>query len=515
MSPAAERAGQICHLELESLQHSLDPQIRDLERRIRTNTAQHGAIHSQLYDRPMPASDLRLLAMAAALTILTLLFAPTFLVSAATNVVALTMFSVPVVWAAVLGVALSFTATGAGAVAFAELLKNRFARALTALLVAGMLFWGLFDFNKARGYLPQAYPAREVSEQYVDSAEPLTTSPGAKLESSKSLEQTVNDLLGSFSIKVMLATDLAVGLLFALMVGIWTDEDFRGWRTGHWLGWQIRRGEKKLRRLISVIEVAKRQMLIGIEQGLQFLRRRHQPYLQAIPVVIALLLLTPSARAQSNCKRLEGIVIDISGSVAKKAPGTDLFRSYLLGAKRLLQTVPGETCVWVFAISTESFGSVPTLLRGHTPAARGIFMDQLSNARMQLVSAFESKSGSLSPSASGTDILGALWRVRAAFESAPKGAVKELFIFSDGVQETRDFDMPALLPLGTQRMIEFTKSNGLLVPLENVRVSFFGASTLGLTPGTWNAVRDFWMRYFKEAGAELAAYSSEASPERR
>jgi hypothetical protein len=82
------------------------------------------------------------------------------------------------------------------------------------------------------------------------------------------------------------------------------------------------------------------------------------------------------------------------------------------------------------------------------------------------------------------------------------------------MNESANFNMPALLPAGPEKMIERAKANSLMVPLSGYRVHVIGASPAGLSPQTWNAFRTIWTLYFREAGAELVSYSAECSTER-
>jgi len=63
--------------------------------------------------------------------------------------------------------------------------------------------------------------------------------------------------------------------------------------------------------------------------------------------------------------------------------------------------------------------------------------------------------------------------------------------------------------LGSERMLERAKANGLVVPLHGYRIHVLGAAPAGLNPHTWNTVKAFWTLYFPEAGAELVTYSLE------
>ncbi|SRR5258708_23696990 len=125
----------------------------------------------------------------------------------------------------------------------------------------------------------------------------------------------------------------------------------------------------------------------------------------------------------------------------------------------------------------------------------------------------------MSPEAQGTDIIGGLWHLKTLFESNPKSDTsdvvsKTIWIFSDMMNETKDFPMPALLEMGPEQMLERAKANGLLVPLNGYKVYIYGASPSGLTPQAWVSIKNFWTMYFSAVGAELDLYSAECSPQR-
>lgn len=99
--------------------------------------------------------------------------------------------------------------------------------------------------------------------------------------------------------------------------------------------------------------------------------------------------------------------------MGKGGANSDLFREYLFSVKKLLLTEPPNSRVWVSVITTESFGSVRSLVKGLTPEARGVFTDDLNRARHQPAANFEAKSAGLTPTAAGTDIIGGLWQLKA------------------------------------------------------------------------------------------------------
>jgi hypothetical protein len=91
---------------------------------------------------------------------------------------------------------------------------------------------------------------------------------------------------------------------------------------------------------------------------------------------------------------------------------------------------------------------------------------------------------------------------------------KTIWIFSDMVNETKEFPMPAFLDLGPQRMLERVKSQRLVVLLKSYRVHIYGASTNNLTPQAWMTVKQFWSEYFLATSAELISYSGLCDVER-
>ena len=127
-------------------------------------------------------------------------------------------------------------------------------------------------------------------------------------------------------------------------------------------------------------------------------------------------------------------------------------------------------------ISTDSFGGVHEVLKGWTPESDGIFTYDLTRARRQLVATFEVNGSGMLPIAAGTDIIGGLWHMKAFFESRAdsysSGSTKRIWIFSDMMNETAKFPMPALLGTGPERMLERANAEGLLVPRMATRFMF-------------------------------------------
>ena len=73
---------------------------------------------------------------------------------------------------------------------------------------------------------------------------------------------------------------------------------------------------------------------------------------------------------------------------------------------------------------------------------------------------------------------------------------------------------PQLLEIGPERMFERAKANGLVIPMVRYKIYVLGASPAGLTPKSWMTMKIFWKMYFRAAGAELVAYSTDCNVQR-
>jgi hypothetical protein len=273
---------------------------------------------------------------------------------------------------------------------------------------------------------------------------------------------------------------------------------------------------QRIAELLSSIEVGKKRCTAGILRAQNIQAKRRPPYHHALSIFLVLVLFAARAARAQTIERYEGILIDTSGSISRGGTTNELFHEYLISTKNLLLTEPPNSRVWVSSISTDSFGGAPDILKGWTPDARGVFTGQINRARCELASRFEVKSSGMAPVASGTDIIGGLWRLKALFESSPGSDTshvlpKTIWIFSDMMNETKEFPMPALIEMGPDKMLDRARANGLLVPLNGYKVCVYGASTSGVTPQAWAAIRKFWAMYFSVVGAELATYSAEGA----
>jgi hypothetical protein len=506
-----EAAKEICAAHLYAYDDELRPSITDLESGISERRTASAALCSHLYDRDQPVSDARMLSHRIRTAIVGLLTVLDALGSTSAHIITLYLFG----WgisSAFIGPALTGLAVVAGYLVFDRLLSaSKLLQGVVITAAALLAFWGLLQWSQARAMvLAHAESSTESSQSYVDGA----ADTNDQKPPDQSNEQAARQAQREAWIKLMLSADLVLGILLGHFVRMRTDEDYSAWCKVKALYKEIGQMELERNSLLALIEIAKKKCIAGILRAMHTPTKKHPPYFRWLPLfVVAVVLITLPAPAQ-EVTRQEGILIDISGSIGGGGANNDLFREYLQGVKRLLETEPPSSRVVVSVITTDSFGSVRELLKGWTPEVHGIFSDELNHARRQLASSFMVKSGSLIPIAAGTDIIGGLWHLKALLESgtaehAP--SKREIWIFSDMMNETAALPMPALLATGPERMLEHAKASGLSVPLNGYRIHVLGASTRALTPQAWNTIKGFWTAYFQDAGAELVSYSAEVN----
>jgi hypothetical protein len=515
-------AEQICGLHIHAFADELQPQISDLDGRIDTNLVRTRALHSHLYDRPVPVSDAAMLARDHAVPVLVMLCAIAGIGSIIGHSMTFYLMGMGTS-AVVIGIGMTGVAIVAGHQLFESLLvQNKHLKAFTVAGVAVLCFWGLLEIAMTRTALVTKSASSDTAngtQSFVDSASSAEAANESAEPDSQSSEEAMRDKLGRAFVKIMLACDIALGLLVGILAAFLKEEDYTAWRKLKNITEEIKTMQKRKRELLSLVEIAKKKCWAGILRARHFHRRNAVTFHRALGCVLlgsALLLNNTSLNGQS-LGRYEGILIDVSGSIGSGGASDDLFREYAQGVRHLLLTEPQSSRVVVSTITTESFGSVREILKGWTPETHGVFADNLTRAQKQLASSFEANASALAPIAGGTDIFGALWRLKALMGSDPQvrpGATREIWIFSDMVNETAALMMPALVANGPHKMLQQTKTNGLLVPLRGYKVHVSGASMRGLSPQSWNAIKDFWTAYFREAGAELAEYDPHTDPGR-
>jgi hypothetical protein len=510
---------QICALHLHAYDNELQPELARANSQMLANQHRGAALHSHLYDRPIPVSDAAMLTHALGCRILltlTALASIACLVGNNTTFILLG-YGLPVSLVGAIGItALPLVV---GHLAYEKIVAGHRGLQIVVIAVMALLCFGaLIKLGEARHDMVGRATATTATNSYVD--EPAADTPNPEPKPKDASESSIHETFGQAMLWFMIAADIALGLLVGLLVRMHTDEDYAAWAKLKKLRELVTSRERRISELVATIEIAKKRCMAGILRAENTQTKRRPPYHQALTIFFLLVaLFTARPTTAQNVEHYEGILIDTSGSISRGGTTNELFRKYLVSARKLLLTEPPNSRVWASSISTDSFGGTHEIVKGWTPDARGVFTDDLNRARHELASSFEKNSSRMAPMAQGTDIFGGLWHLKALFESSPKSdtpgvASKTIWIFSDMMNETKDFPMPALIEMGPEQMLERAKANGLLVPLNGYKVYIYGASPSGLTPQAWVSIKNFWTMYFSAVEAELDSYSAECSPQR-
>src|SRR6185437_54260 len=192
-------AEQICGLHIHAFADELHPEISDLDRGINTNLGRTRALHSHLYDRPLPVSDAAMLARDHTVPILITLGAIAGVASIISHSMTFYLMGMGIL-ALVIGVGMTGVAVVAGHQLFESMLvQHKQLKALTVALVAGLCFWGLLEIAMTRTRLLEKSASSDAAngaESFVDSAPNSEVISESSASEPQSSEEATRDKLG-------------------------------------------------------------------------------------------------------------------------------------------------------------------------------------------------------------------------------------------------------------------------------------------------------------------------------
>lgn len=506
-----QEAVEQCGLHLYAYEQHLQPEIREANTELEDAKHKYVSLRSGLYGRPIAVSDANMLSQEQRITVAAIFAALAVLGCLGANIAIFALAGAGLMASLV---ALGFTIFPvlAGHLAFESVVsKSRRLVAAVALGIVILIGAGFVKVGLARRDLTDRALTTTAPTSYVEGENPTNDPSDQEPLPQPNSEAETKRALSDGALFFIIATELAAGLFIGQIVHWATDEDYVVWRRMKKLAELIAAFERRIADLISRSELAKKYCLAGILRAENTRPKPRPPYFRALALIIACILVLGFPSWAQTIDHYQGILIDASASISRGGKSNALFHEYLMATKNLLLREFPSSRVWVSTISTESFGN-REILKGWTPESHGVFTDDLNRARRQLASAFETKSSTMSPVSSGTDIFGALWHFKALVESQAGSASapsKEVWIFSDMMNETKEFPMPELVGFGPQQMLERAKSEGLLVQMKGYEVHVCGASMAGMSAKEWTVVKEFWANYFSEARAELTSYSAD------
>jgi len=503
---------QQCGLHLHAYEDHLQPQIRESNTNACDARHEHAALRSSLYERPVPVSDAMMVSQERRI-LLTAIFAALAVTGCLGANIATFVMAGAGLSASLFALGLTIFPVVAGHLAFESIVsKSRRMIALVALGIVVLIGAGLVKIGMGRRGLTDRAFAASAASSYVDGENAASEVSGQEppvANSESKMKRALSDGIFLF----IIATELAAGLFIGQIVHWATEEDYVVWKKVKELAELIAALDRKIMDLISRPQIAQKYCMAGILRAENARPKPRPPYHRSLNLILAVILALHLPCRSQTVEHYQGILIDASASISRGGKTNALFHEYLLAIKDLLLHEPPSSRVWVSTISTNSFGD-HEILKGWTPESHGVFTDDLNRARRELASAFETKSSALSPIASSTDIFGGLWQLKARMESRNEGGQlpsREIWIYSDMMNDTKEFPMPEMVRLGPQQMLAKLKTEDMLVPLRGYTIHVCGASTSGMSSKEWLIVKEFWIKYFTTVGACMASYSTEST----
>ncbi len=230
-------------------------------------------------------------------------------------------------------------------------------------------------------------------------------------------------------------------------------------------------------------------------------------------VPLALLLLSCPARVHAQQPIHLVIALDLSASEDTRGPdGQTEFTKNVAAVTQLLGRLPAGTDVTIIGITNNGFEQPYFLLRAKLNTDPGYFGEKLTAGRREIARVWKARSERLQPTFKQTDVLGALVLAAQLFEPSPKGRRKVLVIYSDMQQATRDLNLEAPRVIPLEVALTKVESEKLLPDMKDVEVYVLGAHAAGRKVARWEQLRQFWVSYFRKAGANLKSYSALRDP---
>jgi hypothetical protein len=267
-------------------------------------------------------------------------------------------------------------------------------------------------------------------------------------------------------------------------------------------------------------ELAQEIIRLQIEPGLfvaKFWRDFHWAVLKrsignvakafAIGAVGFLLLCSSPACARERPLELV-VLVDLSRSVDATGPdGRGEFQKNIAAVSEMLKRLPGGAHISILGITENSFAQPYFLLSAALASEGGYFGERLVQARRHLEISWRNRSRELTPSSSGTDLLGAILVASQIFQKSGAQRRSVLVILSDMWQETRELNFSKATELCAKSAFEEINSQKLLPNLRDADVYALGVDSAGRKRIDWVCAREFWAKYFQETGATLRDYS--------
>jgi hypothetical protein len=243
------------------------------------------------------------------------------------------------------------------------------------------------------------------------------------------------------------------------------------------------------------------KLLPGQKREMHHLKKAFIGALIAILVIAALLFLAPHAFAQPKQRNVI-VFPDLTQSTS-----ADSFRSNVHAISGIIGKLSYRDRLLVLGI-TDGFGNPAILLDRSLPAENGYLDLQIKAAREQIAYEWSKASKSLEQKARyrQSDAVGTFSLLPYIAGLSSQNAQNILIVFSDLRQCTRGLDLESISRIPESKAVKL-KQSGKIPVLNGYSVYLLGVDPNGKSAEYLASLKDFWLRFFAEAGAQVRVFA--------
>jgi hypothetical protein len=287
--------------------------------------------------------------------------------------------------------------------------------------------------------------------------------------------------------------------------------------------WKLKRIEKKMQMVQSRLlahqvlpEIFEANYAAGGIQGESYAEQPDKRMALWIPVVLALIFFLVVGACEAFGQQVRPaksdlliIALDLTrSSDVATFDGSSEFNKNRAAMEELVKRLaePGMSII-VLGITGRSWSQPAILLDDAIEADPGFFGERLEASRRSLIANLRSKTRSLVPSATESDVLGAALLASQLVESR-KPRNPSIVFLSDMRQSGKEIDLEHSSRIEPNKDLNRARQLGLVANLKGVSVYVLGAHSAGRTALYWQSLQKFWEEYFRAAGADLRAFTA-------
>jgi hypothetical protein len=243
------------------------------------------------------------------------------------------------------------------------------------------------------------------------------------------------------------------------------------------------------------------------KRGMHHLKKAVIGALIALLALAAMIFFAPRAFAGQQSKNVI-VLCDLTQSLS-----TASFQANIEGISGIINSLSYGDRLLIFGI-TDSFGN-PAMLFDRTLPINNNYLDlQVKAAQEGMVSEWNNVSKGLRGKTKykKSDILGAISLLPYMAGLSSQNAQNILIVFSDLRQCTPDLDLESVKRIPTDRVLPQLKGSGKIPRLNGYQVYLLGVDPNGKSADYFESLKDFWMKFFAESGAQVRSFSIDRHP---